>query len=341
MQLYRDGLFEGEVVVITGGGRGIGRAAVLDFARLGAERIVLAVRSPAAPYVTATLDAAAAAAVAAGHHPPHMAALRLDLASLDSVRAFPAALAAEMRTREPAIHVLVNNAGAMGLGPDLVMPHDPAACGEPGCTLIGVDLTLATNHMGHFALTHALLPALERAAAASPPSDPARIVNVTSVTHNMVSAWPADYIAGHNVAATNSMFRYAASKLANVVYTHALATRLDSSCITVNACHPGNVITDVTANYFGPFIRVVTPIATSLAWILYALGLNWSIRPLAKGSEALVYLVAAPHLRFVSGAYFNISRLTEASRLSYDAAAAEDLWRVSEHITCAKYPVHM
>jgi NAD(P)-dependent dehydrogenase (short-subunit alcohol dehydrogenase family) len=138
----------GKVAIITGANSGLGRIAALELTRHGAQ-VVVASRS------TDKGEAAAAeiAATVGGLEPM---VRRLDLGSLDSIRAFADEFAGQR------IDLLLNNAGVM------MTPY--------GTTSDGFETQFGTNHLGHFALTGLLLEALERAAAA-------RIVTVSSNEH--------------------------------------------------------------------------------------------------------------------------------------------------------------
>ncbi|HYF25695.1 MAG TPA: SDR family NAD(P)-dependent oxidoreductase, partial [Baekduia sp.] len=119
-------VLDGRTFVVTGANSGIGAAAARELARAGAQ-VVLAVRD------TAKGEAAAA------QMPGSTEVRRLDLADLASVRAFADAW-------EGPLDVLVNNAGVMAL------PEQR--------TVDGFEMQIGTNHLGHFALTGLLLPAI-------------------------------------------------------------------------------------------------------------------------------------------------------------------------------------
>jgi NAD(P)-dependent dehydrogenase (short-subunit alcohol dehydrogenase family) len=130
----------GRTVVVTGANSGIGRAAAEALAAAGA-RVALAVRD------TAKGEAAAAAM------PGNTEVRRLDLASLESIRAFAADWHGELS-------LLINNAGVMA--PPLSRTAD------------GSELQFGTNHLGHFALTNLLLEHVT-----------GRVVTVSSTAHRM------------------------------------------------------------------------------------------------------------------------------------------------------------
>ena len=140
--------------VVTGANSGLGLATALELARHGAS-VVLAVRDEA--------RGAQAAQQIRGQVPGARLDVRaLDLADLASVRSF----AAPFRAQGQGLDLLVNNAGVMAI-PRRVTPD-------------GFEMQFATNHLGHFALTGQVLPAL---LAGSLRGGPARVVTVSSTLH--------------------------------------------------------------------------------------------------------------------------------------------------------------
>src|SRR5436309_2597399 len=148
-----------------------------------------------------------------------------DLSSQAEIRR----LAAELCDRYPAIHVLVNNAGVVNL--------------RRSTTVDGIETVFAVNHLAYLLLTHLLLARLRASA-------PARIVNVASDAHRFGRIDLDDL--GH-ARRYRAMRVYGASKLANVLFTHELARRLDGTGVAANCLHPGAVSTPVEA------LRVTVP----------------------------------------------------------------------------------
>ena len=141
----------GKVVLVTGGSRGIGLMIARGFVEGGARVYVSSRKKDACDAVAAELSKAGSCIALPG-----------DLSSEAGVNALAAALAA----REPALHVLVNNAGANWGAP---MAEYPDAAW---------DKVLATNLKSPFFLTRSCLPLLEKAASAA---DPARVINIGSI----------------------------------------------------------------------------------------------------------------------------------------------------------------
>jgi NAD(P)-dependent dehydrogenase (short-subunit alcohol dehydrogenase family) len=198
---------KGKTIVATGATSGIGEAAVLVLAGLGA-RIVFVARDEAR--AQATMRKLEAKAPGLGHR-MHIA----DLSSMAETRKVGAAIAAS----EPRIDVLINNAGAI-FSDRRVTPE-------------GLELTFAVNHMAYFALTEALREKLIASA-------PARIVSTSSDAHKGVSLDFGDLQSANGYKILGV---YGRSKLANILFTRELARRLAGTGVTANCLHPGAVAT--------------------------------------------------------------------------------------------------
>ncbi|XP_045613278.2 retinol dehydrogenase 12 [Procambarus clarkii] len=194
----------GKIIVITGCNVGIGRETARNLSRRGA-KIIMACRD--------TKMAEKVAEEIRDQTGGELVVMKLDLASLKSVRAF----AADLRAKETRIHMLINNAGVM------MCPYMK--------TEDGFEMQMGTNHFGHFLLTCLLLPLLTH-------SEPARIINISSLGHTR-GYIPFDdmkYERGYD-----RMQAYGNSKLANVLFTRQLAKKLKGTNIQVFAVHPGGV----------------------------------------------------------------------------------------------------
>ena len=196
----------GKVAVVTGANTGLGLEASRELARKGAT-VVLGVRNVAKGH--AAVDAIKAEIPAAD-----VEVRRLDLGSLASVRQFAEGVMGE----HPAIDILLNNAGIMAT--------------PPRETSDGFESQVGTNHLGHFALTAALMPALERAPAA-------RIVTMTSVAR--FGGNPLTTARTYLTAGYGSWASYGHSKLANYQFGIELARRLTAAGSSVSSlvAHPG------------------------------------------------------------------------------------------------------
>jgi NAD(P)-dependent dehydrogenase (short-subunit alcohol dehydrogenase family) len=274
----------GRVCVVTGATSGVGKAAAIALARRGAA-MVLVGRDPARAAAALT-DVRAASPTGAGE---------LFLADLSSQRSIRE-LATEIRARYPALHVLVNNAGGIWDRRDV--------------TVDGLERTFATNHLAYFLLTDLLLDALHAGA-------PARIVSVSSDAH-FGATLDFDDLQGER--RYDGWLAYKRSKLANILFTSALADRLAGSGVTANALHPGVVNTGI-ARKGSPLFRLGFRIAAP-----------FMLTP-ARGAETIVYLASSPEVDGVSGGYFQKCRQKEPSAPARDPHARRRLWDVSAALT--------
>ena len=202
----------GRTALITGANSGIGLEAARKLAQAGA-RVVMASRNTEKGKV-------AAAEIRAAAPGAELDVRELDLASLDSVRAFAEDFA------EQRLDLLINNAGVM------VPPYTK--------TVDGFELQLATNHLGHFALTGLLLDKLLT-------TPRARVVTVISTAHKIGKI---DFDDLQRERSYNRWPAYGQSKLANLLFTLELDRRLKASnadLLSV-AAHPGYSAT----NYSSP-----------------------------------------------------------------------------------------
>ena len=215
-----------------------------------------------------------------------------DLSSLDEVRR----LAAHLLERHERIDVLVNNAGLVA--------------GRRTLTVDGLELTMAVNHFAPFLLTNLLLDRLK----ASPP---ARVVTTASDAHRGGLVDVADLNGERKWSAWSA---YGTSKLANILFTRALARRLEGTGVVANTFHPGVIRTGLARG---------APLPIRLGWRAASVFFG-SPR---KGARTLVYLASAPEAADVSGGYFADSRLATPSLQAQDDELAEELWKASAELT--------
>jgi NAD(P)-dependent dehydrogenase (short-subunit alcohol dehydrogenase family) len=194
MQTRMSELFSvrGKVALVTGGSRGIGLMIARGFVEAGARVYVASRKAEECERVAAELSAAGSCQ-----------ALPADLGSEAGCRGLAEALAA----REPALHVLVNNAGA-NWGAPLAEYPDAAW-----------DKVLALNVKSVFHLTRACLPQLEKA---STPGDPARVINIGSID-GLRPPILDTYAYSSSKAAVHHLTRHLATKLAPRISVNAVA----------------------------------------------------------------------------------------------------------------------
>lgn len=279
--------------LITGGNSGIGLETARVLAAHGA-RVILAGRSQD------KLDEAVGQI-----HTGQLDTLVLDLGSLASVNAASTRLA-ETET----IDLLINNAGVMNVP-------------QRRTTADGFELTVGTNHLGHFALTAGLLPALRR-------SDAARLITVSAIAATWPSGRLDDLMSEDRYGA---MSAYAKSKRANVVFTQELARRAAHTNLTAAVVHPGSAMTNLQRHSQGALSRVVIAL----------------IRNLAMGSPegaAWPSLYAATSPEIVNGGFYGPAGRDQTSgtpkpvklpRGADDPAEGARLWRESEQLTNVQF----
>jgi NAD(P)-dependent dehydrogenase (short-subunit alcohol dehydrogenase family) len=206
-------------------------------------------------------------------------------------------LAADVLAKYDRLDVLVNNAGL--------------AMRRRELTEDGIERTFAVNHLGPFLLTNLLLNLLVKSA-------PARVVNVASVEHYNATMDLSDL--GFERGGWSIAKAYARSKLGNVMFTRALAKRLEGKGVTVNAMHPGAVATgiwDCAPGWMQPMI-----------WLLKKLIL---ISP-QKAAKSVVQLASSAEVEGKTGLYFNQLETKVPSKLARDGELAEKLWAESARL---------
>jgi len=285
-QCVSDARLDGKVVLLTGGSAGIGKETARDLAKRGA-KLILGCRNPDKGHRVA-------AEIMSSTGNTNIEVRTLDTSDLSSVRKF----AKSILESEDKLHILINNAGIVG-----------NSASKRVLTAEGHELTMVTNHLGHFLLTN-MLGGLLKAGA------PSRVVNVSSGAHLYVKDMdPADltYAKGNY----RSMTAYGRSKLCNILLTKVLAKRLRGDGVTAYALHPGVVSTEIFDKVGG--------------WFSYFAGLL--ARVMAKdavaGAQTSIHCAVAEAVTAHSGAYFSDCEVATASPLAEDEALAEAVWASS------------
>lgn len=275
---------KGKVCVVTGANAGIGRETALGLAKMGAT-VVMVCRD-------AERGAAARKEISRLSSNDQVHLVLGDLSWQESIRR----AAQEICQRFERVDVLVNNAGGIYSrrqeSPD------------------GIELTFALNHLGYFLFTGLLLDKLKASA-------PARVVNVSSIAH-----W-LGWINSADVQFRRFYFAplaYHQSKLANILFSFALARRLTGSGVTVNCLHPGIINSNLFQKTSG-FERLV----------------KWILTPIyqtpEQGARTMIYLANAPEVAEISGQYFVNQHPAATSPLAKNHRLAERLWHESEKCT--------
>ncbi|MFG3697610.1 oxidoreductase [Micromonospora sp. NPDC047620] len=290
----------GRVFVVTGANSGLGLATTRALARRGGH-VILAVRDE-------KKGRRAVAEITAEHPDASLEVRRLDLADLDSVRAF----AARLRADHPRLDVLVNNAGVMA------PPRSLSAQGH--------ELQFACNHLGHFALTGLLLDLLTAG------RDP-RVVTVSSINHRQ-GRLRFDDLTGER--RYSPMGFYNQSKLANAIFGWELHRRLTAAASPVRSvlAHPGYTATNLQSSAPVGLWRVV----------LGRIGNPILAQTPTDGALPQLYAATDPDVR--AGQFIGPDGLAELrggptpvrlSPTATDAETARRLWHLSEQLTGVRY----
>jgi NAD(P)-dependent dehydrogenase (short-subunit alcohol dehydrogenase family) len=286
---------------VTGANSGIGYQTARYLARAGAT-VILACRS-------AAKGEAARARIVAENAAAKIEVRALDVADLDSVRRF----AAEFLSEGKPLDLLINNAGVMAIPERRTTPQ-------------GFEMQFGTNHLGHFALTGLLLPALLR----QPKS---RVVTVASIAHK---GGKLNFDDLNGERGYDPRGAYQQSKLANLVFGLEFDRRLraHSANTTSVIAHPGVAVTNIISNGMGTGMkgRVVGALLPLVA------------QSDDRGSWPLVYAATSSEVH--GGGYYGPDGIAEIKGTpvevkpkpqALDPAAGKRLWEVSETLTGVRY----
>jgi len=281
------------VAMITGGNRGIGFVVAKKLARQGF-RVILASRNQQS-------SVRAIAQIKVDNPNAIVEAIPLDLASFASIHQ----CAAAFQAKGYPLHVLINNAGGVVYGK------------QASFTVDGFEMTLGTNHLGHFLLTNLLLDQLKRSA-------PARVITVSSELHNPAysRSTPPDFdyenLKGEKYYEPQVFYRN--SKLANMWFAYELQRQLADTGVTSNAVCPGFVPESIAARQkssIGKFFyaRIMTRMPFA--------------RSLEQASDNCIIAATAPYFEGIGGKFIVDGKEKLSSDDSYDEQKAQRLWDTS------------
>jgi NAD(P)-dependent dehydrogenase (short-subunit alcohol dehydrogenase family) len=289
------------LAIVTGANSGIGYQAARYLSRAGAT-VILACRNQ-------EKGEAARAKIASENAAARVELRVLDVADLDSVRSFAAEFANEGR----ALDLLINNAGVMAIPERRTTPQ-------------GFEMQFGTNHLGHFALTGLLLPALLR----QPNS---RVVTVASIAHKGGKLNFDDLNAERSYDPRGA---YQQSKLANLVFGLEFDRRLRARSANTASliAHPGVAVTNIVSNGMGTGMkgRIVGTLLPLVA------------QSDDRGSWPLLYAATSPQAR--GGGYYGPDGIAEIKGTpvevkpkphALEPATGKRLWEISETLTGVRY----
>jgi len=295
----------GLTAFITGANSGLGQETARAMAAKGAH-VVMAGRDQA------KLDEAVAAILATVPK-AQLDTITVDLASLESIRA----ATSRARQRFARIDLLINNAGVMAT------PFEHTAD--------GFERQFGTNHLGHFALTAELMPLIEAGTAK-------RIVNLSSRGHHMGPVHFDDPNFVHRPY--DPWSSYGQSKTANVLFSVGIEARYAVMGIHAYAVHPGGIETNLGRYMTQEMREALMARITSRDG-----GFAWKTIP--QGAATSCWAATAPELEGKGGVYCEDCHVAEVDDESASGGVrsyalnpsfADQLWKLSEELTGAKFP---
>lgn len=276
-----------KICLITGATSGIGKAAAFTLTGLGASLILLSRNKKKGEKICDQIRKINYNALVEFYG--------VDISSMKEVRN----VTERIKTDFDHIDILINNAGARF---DRYFKSDD-----------GIELTFATNHLGHFLLTLSLIEMLKK-------STQGRIINISSSAHAIGTEEFDDIVAPANY---DRRLAYGRSKLANLLFTYELSSKLKNINITVNAVDPGGVATNFSRN------NGLYP------WLKHCLSYILRLKLISpqKAAETIVYLASSTEVSEITGKYFFEKNEINSSPASYSKEAALKLWQLSLELT--------
>lgn len=280
-----------KVVVMSGSTNGIGKAALIEIAKYDPRLFLTYRNKKRTKHILSKLKKI--------NPNLRIELMHCDFSQQTSIRK----CSEEINLKTNHIDVLINNAGVFN-----VNYHE---------TPEGIENTFAVNHLGYFLFTNLLLKKMMS-------QNETRIINVTSEAHESLDElnWKDLNFSKHY---DDGVKAYAQSKLANLLFTKLLASKVLKTNISVNALHPGVISTGIgnqDKSYLEKILKLilVTPFS-----------------PTHKdGASSIIYL-ATEDYNFVTGEYFIDCKQAKASLYSNNLQEAQKLWNLSEQMVGEKF----
>ncbi|XP_023937846.2 retinol dehydrogenase 11-like [Bicyclus anynana] len=276
---------DGKTAIVTGGTSGMGLRIAMDFADRGARVIV------ACPFVDEGATGRKLIVRKTGNE--EVIFKLLDLSSNTSIRKF----ANDILTTEKRLDILINNAG-VGTVDEFI-------------TKDGLNFIMQVNYFGTFLLTLLLLPLLKKSGSIT---EPARIVNTSSVLHNIGTV---NFKVMNRLNHWYLIQLYGNSKLCLVLFARELTKRLKGTNVVCNCVDPGAVGTTIfncSGKYYGAFVQFLFSVLFKTPW---------------EGAQTAIYAALDKKAGLVSGEYFKNCRTGQAKQCAYDDNLAKELWEES------------
>jgi NAD(P)-dependent dehydrogenase (short-subunit alcohol dehydrogenase family) len=240
---------------------------------------------------------------------------------MSSVRSF----AEQFRRQGRDLDVLAMNAGAI--------------ISKRALTKDGLDMNLATNHLGHFLLLQLLLPVLRATEKKGTPPRVLFVGSALSYQHDGFDFTEAEQVFTEDKKKKflerdyNMMHHYGMSKLAQMMCVTEFVRRLkaEGSRIPVNCVHPGEIDTDVTRDFPAPIVAVVK-FARCIRVIYLFLKTPW------QGARGTVFACTSPSMATadkMTGQFLSKMKPIQPNPAVLDAAACEQLFQICTDLTSA------
>lgn len=275
---------DGKLVVITGASSGIGFETALELARRGGIIILACRNTDAGKEAISSIKKYVSSA--------RVQVKELDLSSVKSIHKFSEDLEYD------TVDILINNAG--------IAFYPFMKTGD------GFEMHLVSNYLGHFLLTHLLLPKLKA-------SNEARIINVSAQAH---------FAADIDLDDLNRESRYTPreafgqSKLALILMARHMAKILKGSNVSIYAVHPG-LVRGTRHMRHSVFSNTFMVKVAMLPWI-------WLfMKTPTQGAQTSIYVAVASQIISSSGLYFGDCELKEPGTKATDDNLADALYKKS------------
>ncbi|XP_010248591.1 PREDICTED: short-chain dehydrogenase TIC 32, chloroplastic [Nelumbo nucifera] len=223
--------------------------------------------------------------------------LEINLSSFASIKRF----CSQFLSLGLPLNILINNAGKYSK--NLEFSEDK------------IEMTFATNYLGHYLLTEMLLEKLVETAAQT--GTEGRIINVSSVIHSWVRRDEFRFSDMLNPKNYNGTRAYAQSKLANILHAKEMAKKLNAknARVTINAVHPGIVKTGIIRDHKGFITDSIFFLASKL------------LKTTSQGASTTCYVALSQQINGVNGKYFTDCNESYCSSLANDQSEARRLWK--------------